>query len=72
MLWEERMEEAARCRDRGNAAYKASNSGEAMTQYLMVRSRGWEHGGGERLSAHTHISRCACDCVRDCHTLTTT
>jgi tetratricopeptide (TPR) repeat protein len=36
MLWEERMEEAARCRDRGNMAYKASNSAEAMTQYLMV------------------------------------
>ena len=50
MLWEERMEEAARCRDRGNAAYKASNSAEAMTQYLMVRSLlGTTHGG---LQAH--------------------
>ena len=39
MLWEERMAEASRCRDRGNAAYKAADSAEAMTQYLMVRCR---------------------------------
>ena len=37
MLWEERMAAAARYRDAGNAAFRAGDAREALTQYSAVR-----------------------------------
>lgn len=39
MVWEERMAEAQKYRDTGNAAFKDGRAEEALTQYLAARTR---------------------------------
>ena len=43
MLWEERMAAAARYRDAGNAAFRAGDAREALTQYSAVRETAAQH-----------------------------
>jgi len=43
MVWEERMAEAARYRDAGNAHFRADRVAEAQTEYQAVRASRCAH-----------------------------